>query len=192
MLNIFNFNLLHVEGYTKSKPAKSDPLHRFTKIILPFKASTCARHVYFFPPLKGDNNNLKLLYKSKENKHRTWEILKGPEAYEFLLSWMVGSKTKKYCFNDRFILGKVRKSWTNFSTNGNTKETAKQYNHNPNKEVFPFSSPKNNVRRQLNIYSVVLIFSVFYNRCSLVVDRFAVGQFVFAPGLIYNICPNEF
>lgn len=89
-----------------------NPLSQFKNQFLPFAPMTCARHVYVFPiqdPMRLDE-----LTDYLKDHTSGCELLVEGRAYEFLLRWAVGCESWKLKGNDHFVLGAIRKHWTEY------------------------------------------------------------------------------
>ncbi len=78
-----------------------------------FSPSTCVRQLYIFDRLDEDKlNYLRNLEIKLQDMSTISEILRGSEAYLFVLRWLVGLVSEKLNRNDHFVIGSARKSWT--------------------------------------------------------------------------------
>lgn len=85
-----------------------------------FAASTCSRIIYIYESLTAEqiSSIQEALQKNIDGNlipAENWQIFQAREAYQFLLQWAVGLESSKYNQNDPYVLGALRKSWTNFS-----------------------------------------------------------------------------
>lgn len=115
--------VLHLYNYMKPK-GETDPLSQVEKECQVVKVSTCMRTIYILnsDALTSEKQTLAyealITFLNKKNHYSaatSFERLEGPQAYEFLLYWMVGGVNRKRLFDDCRIIGDVRAIWNKMS-----------------------------------------------------------------------------
>lgn len=108
--------VLHLKNYNH-QDSDQNLLAEFRHAVTPFSPSTCSRHIHLFFDCHDFpmNNLLEFL----NNNTTICDFITGESAYNFLLQWLVGAISSKLKGNDHFVLGEVRKHWTEFSKNQN-------------------------------------------------------------------------
>ncbi len=107
--------VLHGQLTTNPADKTSDLFKHLQAKIFSFRPETCVRQLFIFYNLSDiERDLLDEVVEKLTPKLKACDILTGFDAYEFLLRWTVGLLSIKYQQNDRFVLGKVRKYWTEF------------------------------------------------------------------------------
>jgi hypothetical protein len=115
MIHFESLIVFHCKPNASSTSSASHILKPIKKALFSFQPATCTRQLFIFSNLA--ESELILLQKQVQNSISqldTCELIMGFDAYTFLLRWMTGLLSTKYQQNDRFVLGQVRKCWTEF------------------------------------------------------------------------------
>lgn len=103
-----DLQILHIR--LKGDKSVSGTIHALLSCLeKPFIAETCARQIFMF---EHADDSLQPLIDKSQAEFKTCEVIRGEKAYLFALQWLAGYKSKKYHNNDRFVLGKARKAFS--------------------------------------------------------------------------------
>lgn len=123
--------VLHCQLDSKNK--LSSIFASLEKNLFCFRPVTCVRQILIFHNLTVEEEKVLTSFAEKITpKTEQCEIFRGYDAYEFLLTWSVGLLNSRYNYNDRFVLGTCRETWTTFC-----KENADQLRDHPFLKIMP-------------------------------------------------------
>ena len=115
MVNFESTIVLHCQLTPSPEKKETGLFKTLAAKLFSFRPETCTRQIFILCNLSvTEQELLHQIVQQISPKLDECEIITNYNTYEFLLRWIVGLMSTKYDQNDRFVLGRVRKCWTEF------------------------------------------------------------------------------
>ncbi|WP_392537831.1 hypothetical protein [Legionella sp. 227] len=128
-----------------------DSIQRFKDLVKPIHSVSCVRHIFIFNDVEDQKAFAELLEELKD-KNKACKLMTGVEAYNFLLSWIVGGEyrvakpgSKLSLYNDNHVLGKFKKNWAYFLSTQTDTQLKREYT----KIISPLLEEAHEIRKRI-------------------------------------------
>lgn len=113
-LDIPNLRVINLFMGARTDGPLAPDLHDLQELTKAYKPATCARHVYLFSAKTAPDETVHKHVRKLKARVVTCELLSGSCAYKFLLEWVLGLRSKKLKYNDRFVRGQFTARWREY------------------------------------------------------------------------------
>ncbi|CAM2952221.1 Uncharacterised protein [Legionella steigerwaltii] len=149
----FDFQKFRVVELTLNRGGEKtkDAIKRLKDLVNPIHSVSCVRHIFIFKDVE-DQKALAEILEELKGKNKSCKLLTGLEAYNFLLSWIVGGEyrvakpgSKLSLYNDNHVLGKFKKNWAYFLFN----QRDNQLKRECTKVISPLLEEAHEIRKRI-------------------------------------------